>query len=94
MKVEPNLSQALHLLNGATVEGKINDGAVVKKLLKSGKQPGEVVEDLYLRCFSRPPTTDESGQLLAFLKDGKSQEQVLTDVFWALLNSKEFIFNH
>ncbi len=94
VKVEPNLSQALHLLNGATVEGKINDGAVVKKLLKSGKPPGEVVEDLYLRCFSRPPTPEESGKLLAFLKDGKSQEQVLTDVFWALLNSKEFIFNH
>jgi len=94
VKVEPNLSQALHLLNGATVEGKINDGAVVKKLVKSGKQPVEVVEDLYLRCFSRPPTAEESGKLLAFLKDGKSQEQVLTDVFWALLNSKEFIFNH
>jgi hypothetical protein len=94
VKVEPNLSQALHLLNGATVEGKINDGALVKKLLKSGKQPGEVVDDLYLRCFSRPPTTEESARLLAFLKEGKSQEQVLTDVFWALLNSKEFIFNH
>jgi len=94
VSTDPNLSQALHLLNGATVEGKINDGAVVKKLLKSGKKPAEIVDDLYLRCFARKPTADESGKLLSFLKDDKKDEQVLNDVFWALLNSKEFIFNH
>ena len=94
VKVEPNLSQALHLLNGATVEGKMNEGAVVKKLLKAGKTPPEVIQDLYLRCFARKPTEAELTKLTSFIKDDKQAEQALTDVFWSLLNSKEFIFNH
>ncbi|MFM1769236.1 MAG: hypothetical protein RJA22_1765 [Verrucomicrobiota bacterium] len=94
VKVEPNLSQALHLLNGATVEGKINEGGLVKRLLKSGLTPPAIVDDLYLRCLSRTPTAEEKTRLLSHLKDDKQAESVLTDVFWAILNSKEFIFNH
>ena len=94
VKTEPNLSQALHLLNGRTVSEKIESGGVVKKLLKEGKTPEELIANLYLRCLNRPPTADELGKLKSFLKDEKSQEEVLSDVFWSLLNSKEFIFNH
>jgi hypothetical protein len=94
VKMEPNLSQALHLLNGATVEGKINDGGLVKRLLKDGRKPPEVIEDLYLRSFGRKPSEPELAKLTSFFKEGKAEEQVLNDVFWALLNSKEFIFNH
>ena len=94
VKVEPNLSQALHLLNGSTVEGKINEGGLVRKLVKAGRQPSEIVDDLYLRCFARLPAAGEKEKLLAHLQDDQKPEQVLTDVFWALLNSKEFIFNH
>ena len=94
VKTEPNLSQALHLLNGSTISDKIQNGGVVKKLLKENKTPDEIIADLYLRCLSRPPTTEELTKLKGFLKDEKSKEQVLNDVFWSLLNSKEFIFNH
>jgi hypothetical protein len=94
VKVEPNLSQALHLLNGSTVEGKINEGAVIKKMLKAGKSRGDVVNELYLRCFGRKPDAGELEKLGSFFKDGKSDELVLNDLFWALLNSKEFLFNH
>jgi len=94
VKTEPNLSQALHLLNGSTISDKIQNGGVVKKLLKEGKTPDEVIADLYLRCLSRQPAADELAKLKSFVKDEKSSEQVLNDVFWSLLNSKEFIFNH
>jgi hypothetical protein len=94
VKVEPNLSQALHLLNGSTVQDKINEGAVVKKLLKAGKSTDEVIEELYLRCLARKPTEKEKTKLSGFFKDAKSPEPVLNDLFWSLLNSKEFIFNH
>src|SRR6185436_205707 len=94
VKVEPNLSQALHLLNGSTVQDKISEGTVVKKLLKSGKTQDEVIEDLYLRCLARRPTEKEKTKLSGFFKDAKSPEPVLNDLFWSLLNSKEFIFNH
>jgi len=94
VKTEPNLSQALHLLNGGTVNDKCQDGGVVKRLLKAGKKPDEVITDLYMRCLSRKPTSDEMTNLQKFLVDVKDPESVLNDLFWSLLNSKEFIFNH
>jgi hypothetical protein len=94
VKVDPNLSQALHLLNGDTVETKIDRGGVVKTLLKKGDTPDQVISDLYLRCLSREPTTNETAELHHFLKPGSPPEPVLEDVFWSLLNAKEFVFNH
>ena len=94
VKVEPNLSQALHLLNGTTVEGKINEGGLVKNLLKAGNTREQIIDELYLRCFGRKPASGEQSKLLTFFKDGKAADQVLNDLFWALLNSKEFLFNH
>ena len=94
VKVDPNLSQALHLLNGRTLQSKIDDGAVVKKLLKQGQTPDQIIENLYLRCFSRRPTEDEMSKLKKFLTPDSNQEQILNDIFWSLLNAKEFVFNH
>jgi hypothetical protein len=95
VRVEPNLSQALHLLNSDSLQGKMSNGGLVKKLLtKHGKDSGKVVEELYLRCLARSPTEKEMTRLKSHFGDGKPEEQVLTDIFWALLNSKEFIFNH
>ena len=94
VKMEPNLSQALHLLNGSTVEGKINEGGLVKKAVKSGTPRQEILDDLYLRCVSRLPTEAERAKLMSFFEGAKSDDQVLGDLFWALLNSKEFVFNH
>ncbi|MDF1861462.1 MAG: PSD1 and planctomycete cytochrome C domain-containing protein [Verrucomicrobiales bacterium] len=98
VKMDPSLSQALHLLNGPTVTTKIEQGSVVKNLLAAGKTPEQVIEDLYVRSFTRKPTDEEKKQLLAQVTavgDDKAQiELVLNDVFWAVLNSKEFMFNH
>ncbi len=92
--MDPNLSQALHLLNGNTVENKIEQGGVVQKLLKEGKTNEEILTDLYLRCFSRTPTEEELRKLKEFFSKDPKPEQVLKDAFWSLLNSKEFVFNH
>ncbi len=94
VKVDPNLSQALHLLNGDTVQRKIEQGQVVKKLLKEGKKPEEIIQALYVRCFGRPPTNEEVKKLEEFFQGNAKPEQVLNDVFWSLLNAKEFVFNH
>jgi hypothetical protein len=94
VKMEPNLSQALHLLNGTTAEGKIKEGGVVKALLKSGKKREDILEDLYLRALGRKPAEAERAKLTGFFGDPKTDEQVLNDLFWALLNAKEFVFNH
>jgi hypothetical protein len=94
VKTDPNLSQALHLLNGDTLQSKIEQGGVVKKLLKAGQSPQQVIEDLYLRCFARNPTEEEMSKFNKFLTQDANIEQVLNDAFWSLLNAKEFVFNH
>jgi hypothetical protein len=98
VKMDPSLSQALHLLNGPTVTTKIEQGKVVNSLVAAGKPPEQVIEDIYVRCFTRKPTAEEMKQLMAQVSsvgEDKAQiEMVLNDVFWAVLNSKEFMFNH
>jgi hypothetical protein len=94
VKMEPNLSQALHLLNGTTVEGKVSEGTVVRRALKAGQKREEILDDLYLRALGRAPTDAERAQLTGYFGDPKTDEQVLNDLFWALLNAKEFVFNH
>jgi hypothetical protein len=91
--MEPSLSQALHLLNGDTTNTRIRQGKVVESSLKNGKKPDQIIDELYLRCYSRKPSTAEKANLLASLNSENPREG-LEDVFWALLNSKEFMFNH
>jgi len=94
VKMEPNLGQALHLINGENVHGKIKQGGVVKRLLSEGHSPQQVVAELYLRCLSRPPTEQESKAIEEQLGGATDPAGALEDVFWALLNSREFVFNH
>jgi len=96
VKMEPNLSQALHLLNGDTTQQRIRQGKLVETLLQEKKTPAEIINQLYLTVLSRPPTDREREKLLAAVGDSQPPQtrETLEDVFWALLNSKEFIFNH
>ncbi|MCA9081246.1 MAG: DUF1553 domain-containing protein, partial [Planctomycetaceae bacterium] len=94
VKMEPTLSQALHLLNGDTVNNKMAQGQVIPTLLKEGKTPDQVVEELYIRCLSRKPTPEELAALAPLYAEGTDVNQGLLDVYWALMNSREFLFNH
>ncbi|KAJ3059229.1 hypothetical protein HK102_010092, partial [Quaeritorhiza haematococci] len=94
VKMEPTLSQALHLLNGDTVNAKIKQGGVLDEVMKARPTAEERLTDLYLRCLSRKPTPDELAKLAPVVSQAPDQAQALGDVFWALLNSREFLFNH
>jgi hypothetical protein len=95
VKMDPNLGQALHLLNGDITQNKIGEGQTVKKMLDAKKTPEQVLESLYIRCFSRKPSAPETKPVMdAITATPKETQQVLEDTFWALLNSKEFMFNH
>lgn len=94
VKMEPNLGQALHLMNGDSVHAKIRTGGVVKRLLEAKSTPPQIVAELYLRILSRKPTDDETKAIAVQLADATNRRAALEDVFWALLNSREFLFNH
>ncbi|MEZ6061764.1 MAG: DUF1549 domain-containing protein [Planctomycetaceae bacterium] len=94
VQMEPNLSQALHLINGDTTNSKIQQGGLIPALLKEGRTPAEIITELYVRCFARKPTDEELQQLVAVATEEENPQQPLEDIFWSLLNSREFLFNH
>ncbi len=94
VKTSPTLSQALHLLNGETTSGKIAEGQLVEQLLKEKTDHMTVASELYERCLSRLPTEKEAAAIQAKLAKCDDVPAAMTDLFWALLNSNEFIFNH
>ena len=94
VKMEPTLSQALHLMNGDTSNAKIQQGGILDALLKEKLPPEQIVEKLYIRCLSRKPLPEEAEALKPLFAEGSDVKKSLDDVFWALLNSREFLFNH
>lgn len=95
VKMEPTLSQALHLMNGDAVNDRIKQGRVVAKMIEAKKSDREIVEDLFLRVFGRMPMDKEWNAVQqAIGNDTGARQSVLEDLFWALMNSKEFYFNH
>jgi hypothetical protein len=82
-------------MNGDAVNDRIKQGKVVTKMIAEKKTDREIVEDLYLRVFGRMPKDKEWTTLQQTLASAADQRPAaLEDVFWALMNSKEFYFNH
>ncbi len=91
---DPSLSQALHLLNGNSSQGKIQKGKLISTWLDSGVPVPQAIENIYVRALSRHPTQSELDQLTKMVLASGDQVAGLEDVFWAVLNSREFMFNH
>ena len=95
VSTSPTLSQALHLLNGEVTSGKIAEGDAVAKMLEaSGGDVMQVVDRIYMRCLCRRPTSEEQNKLAVELSKSANPVGTLQDIFWAVLNSNEFFFNH
>lgn len=94
-KQEASMSQALYLINTDHLEGKIRDGQRLKRLIKEGKTDAEILDELYLVALSRTPTEAEKSKLLDYVAARKdARELALQDALWAIVNTKEFLFNH
>lgn len=91
---DPSLSQALHLINGSATSGKIAKGKLVVSWIDQGLTIPQMIEKIYLRCLSRKPTEAELSSLIKLASDSGDQRTGVEDVFWAVLNSREFMFNH
>jgi hypothetical protein len=91
---EVTLPQLLHLMNGDSVVQKVaSPQGRLAKLLAQKKSDAEVRDELYLAALGRLPSTSEAKAVQKALSEGERGE-VFRDLFWALLNAKEFSFNH
>jgi hypothetical protein len=91
---EPTLSQALHLINGDTVARKIGESKRLQKLIDGGQKPAQIVETIYLACLSRKPSPEEMQKLDGLLATETNPRNAVDDILWAVLNSREYLFNH
>jgi hypothetical protein len=92
---QPNIAQALHLLNGDALNKKIaNATGRLETLLKAKKSNEQIVEELYLVTLSRRPNQDEIDRSQRWIREATSPREGLQDLMWTLLNSREFMFNH
>ncbi len=89
------ISQALVLMNGQVLnEGVAGKANSLTTILQRGQDPERRVELIFLTTVGRPPTARERSSYGAYLKDAGTKREPYEDVFWALLNSSEFLFNH
>jgi hypothetical protein len=69
-------------------------GGRLKELLADKRSDAEKVRDLYLVALSREPMKEEAEVVLVHIKKKGDPQAAYEDVLWALINTKEFLFNH
>jgi hypothetical protein len=91
---EVTMPQLLHLQNGDSVVRKIAAGeGRLAKLLQAKGSDDQIIDELFLATLARLPTAELRERVQKSLADGP-RDEAFRDLFWALLNSKEFAFNH
>lgn len=92
---DSNLSQALQMINGPLVHGKLIDANNrIRALATAGKNDDEIIGELYLSALCRTPSQAESEAAKRHISAQPDRLLALEDVCWAILNSKEFLFQH
>ncbi len=93
---EANLAQSLHLLNSREVQDKLSSGSgrVASLARNQALSDEDRVRELYLWAYAREPDADEMALILAHLAKSQDKARALEDVVWALINTREFQFNH
>ncbi len=93
---EANLAQSLHLLNSTEIQDKLSaDGGRAALLAADEERPhAERIRELYFWVYSREPAEDEQQVALAHIEKTENKRQAYEDIIWALINTKEFLFNH
>jgi hypothetical protein len=101
------IPQALMMMNGDLVDLALGSerGTLLSKVARSSASEKEKIETIALAALSRMPSRQESTAVRKLIRDSASRSKVpadqqlamrsgLQDLFWACLNSNEFILIH
>ncbi len=92
---DSSLAQSLHLLNSKGIQEKLTAPAGrPSQLAKDARPLPERLQQLFVTAYGRPPEPSEITQATAYLDAKKGEATAWEDLVWALLNTKEFLFNH
>ena len=91
-----SLAQSLHLINAPDIKAKLaSPTGRADRLAKDARPPEERIREIYLAAFSREPGPAELQTALGYLNEaGTAANDNFQDLIWALINTKEFLFNH
>lgn len=94
---DPSMVQVLHLTNGRSLNEKLQAaGNRLEQQLTAGWPPERLIEEAYLAALARQPTAEERASILEFFSATPPHEWrlLLEDLYWGILSSREFLFNH
>ncbi len=92
---DSSLAQSLHLLNSKGIQEKLTAPASRPAQLAADPRPVEErIRQLFFMAYGRPPEASETTKAQAYLTQKKGEAGAWEDLVWALLNTKEFLFNH
>ena len=86
---EPDLAQTMHMISGSTIQNKVNKAAID---LQSSDEA--VIDRIFLTSLVRKPKDAERAAIIDRIRTGADRKSVYQDLLWAILNSKEFLYQH
>lgn len=91
-----SIPQALMMMNGELIEQAVSveTGSFLHSVVTGASNDSKNIRRLYLAALGRRPTGKEIKAALALFRNSASREIGYQDLYWALLNSNEFIFVH
>jgi hypothetical protein len=94
---EPNLVQVLHLANGTTLNEKLaSRSGHITRVLATEPDPRALIDEAWQRCLGRSPSDEErtTFEELLTAATGDQRREIVEDMYWSLLTSREFLFRH
>ena len=90
------IPQVLMMFNGEMINEatKASGGSVIAQLVASNGSPRDKINRLFLAGLSRNPTSQEARMATSLIEGQAGLGEGLRDLWWVILNSNEFIFNH
>ncbi len=86
---QPDMAQTMHMISGSTIQNKVN-----KAKLDLALTDDALLDRVFLTSLVRKPTDAERSAVMEKIKTGSDRKAVYQDLLWAILNSKEFLYQH